>query len=70
MNNKLDEKEKELNERFETKKKEAVKVEEQIKVLQTHYQEITTDLVKIQGAFALLQELKVNETLKVEPKKK
>ena len=70
MNNTLDEKENELNNQFDKEQAEATQIEEQIKVLQAKHQEKVINMTKLQGAFALLQELKVDENIKVEPKKK
>ena len=69
----LEEKEKEVNDQFNKEKAEAVDIEEQIKVLQARYQEKMANIMRLQGAFALLKELKNSpkkEEKKPEKKKK
>ena len=51
----LEEKEKEVNDQFNKEKAEAVDIEEQIKVLQTRHQEKMANIMRLQGAFALLK---------------
>ena len=57
----LESKEKELNLQFEQEKQEAEAIEEQIKALQERYQEKLSGMMRIQGAFALLKDLKKAE---------
>lgn len=56
--NVLESKEKELNIQFDLEKKEAETIEEQIKVLQARHQVKMANIMRLQGAFALLQDLK------------
>lgn len=56
----LEAKEKELNIQFDTEKREAEAIEEQIKALQMKYQDKQASMIRLQGAFALLQDLKNN----------
>lgn len=65
----LDEKEVSLKEQFNKEQKEATTIEEQIKVLQTRYQEKLSSILRLQGAFALLTELKNSPKEKEEEKK-
>ena len=67
----LDEKEISLKEQFNREQQEATVIEEQIKALQAKYQEKLSNMLRIQGAFALLKELKTAEETKGDtPEKK
>lgn len=61
MNKTLDEKEVSLKEQFNNEQKEAVAIEEQIKLLQAKYQEKIVNMTRLQGAFSLLADLKKSE---------
>jgi hypothetical protein len=56
--NELDKKETTLVEQFNSEQKAALAIEEQIKQLQTKYQEHIVNMTRLQGAFQLLKELK------------
>jgi len=54
----FEEKEKELQDQFNNEQAQAVQIEEQIKALQVQHQEKVVNMTRIQGAFALLKDLK------------
>lgn len=57
----LDKKEAELKALFEKEQKEALIIEEEIKRLQTLHQEKIISMTRLQGAFSLLKDLKIEE---------
>ena len=53
----LEEKNKELLEKFDAEQKDAKGLEEQIATLQTKFQEKAANMIRLQGAFAVIQDL-------------
>ncbi len=62
MSTQLDEKEKQLQEQFNSEQREAVILEEQIKALQLKHAERIANMTRIQGAFSLIKDLRDGET--------
>lgn len=63
QNQDLEKKEQTLTEKFSKEQQEAVVIEEQIKALQTKYQEKVVNMTRLQGAFALIADLKKDARL-------
>jgi hypothetical protein len=64
----LDNKKRELEEEFNKNKQEAVSIEEQMAALKIKQQENINRMVRLQGAFAVIEELQKEEKQKTNKK--